>query len=180
MSAPYVTSAEGWAGLGGAFRTGHRMFAPPPVLTLSEWADKYAYIPKEAGAFPGKYRTDFAEFQRGIQDAITDPDIETVVMMMAAQTGKSQIQLNTIGFFSHWDPSPILTIQASEREAEKFSKNRIAKMIRDTPVLKLSRFPHRAPGTPATRSSTKNSQAACSSLLEPTLRPAWPPCPSVC
>lgn len=133
---PYVTSTEGLAALGGAFRSGHRMFMPPPTLSLSEWADRYAYIPKEAGAFPGKYRTDFAEFQRGIQDAITDPDIETVVMMMAAQTGKSQIQLNAIGYYSHWDPSPILTVQASEREAEKYSKNRIAKMIRDTPVLR--------------------------------------------
>jgi phage terminase large subunit GpA-like protein len=132
----YVTSVEGMDALGSAFKVGQRMFMPPPALTLSEWADRYAYIPKEAGAFPGKYRTDFAEFQRGIQDAITDPDIETVVMMMAAQTGKSQIQLNAIGYYSHWDPSPILTVQASEREAEKYSKNRIAKMIRDTPVLR--------------------------------------------
>lgn len=136
MSAAYTTTPEGWARLDSAFAAGHKMFAPPPALTLSEWADRYAYIPKEAGAFPGKYRTDFAEFQRGIQDAITDPDIETIIMMMAAQTGKSQIQLNTIGFYSHWDASPILTIQASEREAEKYSKNRIAKMIRDTPVLR--------------------------------------------
>ncbi len=136
LHAPYITSAEGSDGLGNSHRRAQKMFLPPPVLSLSQWADKYAYIPKEAGAFPGKYHTDFAEFQRGIQDAITDPDIETVVMMMAAKTGKSQIQLNASGFFSHWDPSPILTIQTSEREAEKFSKNRIAKMIRDTPVLR--------------------------------------------
>ena len=127
--APYITSAEGWERMAGSHRRAQKMFLPPPALTLSEWADRFAYVPKEAGAFPGKYRTDFAEYQRGIQDAITDPAVETVVMMMAAQTGKSQIQLNAIGFFSHWDPSPILTIQASEREAEKFSKNRIAKMI---------------------------------------------------
>lgn len=134
--APYVTSAEGWTRLAAAFRAAHKMFLPPPALTLSQWADKYAYIPKEAGAFPGKYHTDFAEFQRGIQDALTDPDIETVVMMMAAQTGKSQIQLNAVGYYSHWDASPILVVQTSEREAEKFSKNRIAKIIRDTPVLR--------------------------------------------
>jgi phage terminase large subunit GpA-like protein len=136
----YVTSAEGWDYLGRSFRKAHRMFAPPPKLSLSEWSDRYAYIPKESGAFPGKFRTDFAEYQRGIQDAFTDPDVETVVMMMAAQTGKSQIQLNAIGYYAHWEPSPILCVQTSEREAEKFSKNRIAKMIRDTPVLR-SLFP---------------------------------------
>ncbi len=118
------------------FARGARMFLPPPSLSLSEWADRYAYIPRETGAHPGKYHTDFAEYQRGIQDAITDPNTETVVMMMAAQTGKTQIQLNAIGYFSHWEPSAVLCMQASEREAEKFSKMRIAKMIRETPVLR--------------------------------------------
>lgn len=133
---PYTTSAEGLAGLQAAFVRSGKMYTPPPILTLSEWSDRFAYIPKEAGAFPGKFRTDFAEYQRGIQDAITDPDIETVVLQMCSQSGKSQIQLNAIGYYSHWEPSPILVVQASEREAEKFSKNRIAKMIRDTPVLR--------------------------------------------
>ena len=130
------TSTEGLASLRKAFRSSQGMFLPPPILTLSEWADKYAYIPKESGAFPGKFNTGFAEYQRGIQDAITDPNIETVVQMLCSQSGKSQIQLNTIGYYTHHDPSPILVVQASEGEAEKFSKNRIAKMIRDTPVLR--------------------------------------------
>lgn len=130
------TSPEGLASLGNALRSAQGMFNPPPILTLSEWADRYAYIPKEAGAFPGKFNTGFAEYQRGIQDAITDPNVETVVQMLCSQSGKSQIQLNTIGYYTHHDPSPILVVQASEGEAEKFSKNRIAKMIRDTPVLR--------------------------------------------
>jgi phage terminase large subunit GpA-like protein len=56
--------------------------------------------------------------------------------MWASQTGKTRIQMNAIGYYSHHDPSPIMIIQFSLDEAEKFSKNRIAKMIRDTPVLK--------------------------------------------
>lgn len=132
----YKTSPEGMAALQASIRKAHGMYMPPPILTLSEWSDRYAYIPKESGAFPGKFSTSFAEYQRGIQDAITDPNIETVVQMLCSQSGKSQIQLNTIGYFTHHDPSPILVIQASEGEAEKFSKNRIAKMIRDTPVLR--------------------------------------------
>jgi phage terminase large subunit GpA-like protein len=133
---PYQTSAEGLAALHSAVRRSQHLFLPRPQLTLSQWADEYAFIPKESGAYPGRFNTSFAEYQRGIQDAISDPDIETVVMMLPAQSGKSQIDLNAIGFYSHWDPSPILVVQASEREAEKFSKNRIAKMIRDTPVLR--------------------------------------------
>ena len=136
MSATYTTSTEGLAALASAFHRSARLFQPPPNLTLSEWADRFAYIPKEAGAFPGKFQTDFAEYQRGLQDAMTDPAVETVVMMLCAQSGKTQGQLNAVGYYSHWEPSPILFVQASLAEAEKFSKNRIAKAIRDTPVLR--------------------------------------------
>lgn len=135
MSA-YATSVEGTAALALAFSRSHAMYAPPAILTLSEWADLYAYVPPEAGAFPGKFLTESAEYQRGIQDAITDPTIETIVQMMCSQSGKTQIQLNTVGYYSHHEPSPILFVQASEGEAEKFSKNRVAKMIRSTPVLR--------------------------------------------
>lgn len=133
---PYATSLEGIERLRVAFTKGHALLAPPPPLTLSQWADLYAYVPPEAGAFPGKFYTGSAEYQRGIQDAITDPTIETIVMQMCSQSGKTQIQMNTLGFFSHYQPSPILFVQATEGEAEKFSKNRIAKMIRSTPVLR--------------------------------------------
>jgi phage terminase large subunit GpA-like protein len=132
----YQTSADGLRALSAAFRRSFESFRPKPKLTLSEWADKFAYIPPEAGASPGKFYTSSAEYQRGMQDALTDPDIETVVLMMCSQSGKTQMQLNAVGYFSHYEPSPMLFVQASEGEAEKFSKNRISKMIRATPVLR--------------------------------------------
>jgi phage terminase large subunit GpA-like protein len=132
----YQTSPQGLTALTGAIARGQSIYLPKPKLTLSEWADRYAYIPPEAGAYPGKFHTDFAEYQRGIQDAITDSANETVVMMMCAQSGKTQIQMNAMGYFTHWEPSPILVVQASLGEAEKFSKNRISKMIKVTPVLR--------------------------------------------
>lgn len=132
----YQTSPEGADALAASFRKAHGMYEPPPVLSLSQWSDKHAYIPPEAGAMPGKFFTASAEYQRGIQDAITDPTIETVVEMLCSQSGKTQIQLNTVGYYSHYEPAPQLFVQASEGEAEKFSKNRVAKMIRATPVLR--------------------------------------------
>jgi phage terminase large subunit GpA-like protein len=131
-----VSSPESLAALDAAIAAGLSLFKPPDPLSLSEWSDRYAYLPRETSALPGKFQTATAEYQRGIMDAITDPLIETVVMMMGAQTGKTQIQLNAIGYFSHHDPSPIMGVMPTLDEAEMFSKNRIAKMIRDTPVLK--------------------------------------------
>jgi len=48
-------------------------FEPPPKLTISEWADEYRKLSGEASAEQGQWRTERAEFQRGIMDAISDP-----------------------------------------------------------------------------------------------------------
>jgi phage terminase large subunit GpA-like protein len=132
----YVSSPEGLAALELAIATGLQQFTPPPVLSLSAWADEFAILSREDSAQPGKFQTSSAEYQRGAMDAITDPAIENIILKWASQTGKTRIQMNAIGYYSHHDPSPIMMIQFSLEEAEKFSKNRVAKMIRDTPVLR--------------------------------------------
>ena len=43
--------------------------------------------------------------------------------------------LNPIGYYVHYDPSPIMVIQPTIDMAEKFSKEKLSPMLRDTPVL---------------------------------------------
>ncbi len=113
-----------------------RLLKPPPVLSMSEWADTYRRLSPEASAEPGNWNTARAEYQRGIMDAITDVDVETVVVMSSAQVGKSEMTLNMIGYYVHQDPSPILVIQPTIDMGQTFSRDRLAPMVRDTPVLK--------------------------------------------
>lgn len=131
-----ASSLKSLAALKDAIRRGLALFKPPDPLSLSEWSDRFGYLPRETSALPGKFQTATAEYQRGIMDAITDPLIETVVLCMGAQTGKTQIQLNTLGYYSHHDPSPMMFVMPTLEEAEQFSKNRVAKTIRDTSVLR--------------------------------------------
>lgn len=109
---------------------------PPPKLALSVWADTYRVLSSEAAAEPGKWYTSRAEYQREILDTISDPSVETVVLMMGSQLGKSEALLNILGYFIHNDPSPIMLVQGSIDEARKFSTTRIAPLFRDTPVLR--------------------------------------------
>jgi phage terminase large subunit GpA-like protein len=69
-------------------------------------------------------------------DALCDPAVEEVVLMWPAQTGKTEVQINTIGYFVHQDPCPILKIDPTLEMAENFSKTRLAPTIRDSPALK--------------------------------------------
>jgi len=90
----------------------------------------------EASAEPGRWRTGRAEYQRGIMDAISDPAVESVVVMSAAQIGKTEIVNNVVGFHIGHDPAPILVVQPTLDMAQSWSKDRLAPMLRDTPDLK--------------------------------------------
>ena len=109
--------------------------APPPTLTVSQWADKKRRLSPESSAEPGQWRTDRAPYQREMMDAINDSDVETVVIMCASQLGKSEIINNIIGYYIDCDPGPMLMIQPSIDMAQDYSKRRIAPMIRDTEAL---------------------------------------------
>jgi phage terminase large subunit GpA-like protein len=111
-------------------------WAPPPDLTVSQWADQFRRLSSEASAEPGTWRTDRAPYQRGIMDASSDPLIREVVVMKSAQVGWTEILNNTIGFHVDQDPSPTLLLQPTLEMAEAWSKDRLAPMIRDTPRLK--------------------------------------------
>ena len=111
----------------------NEIFRPPPDLSISQWADEYRFLSVEASPEPGKWLTSRAEYQREIMDAVKLS--ERVVIMTAAQVGKSELLLNTLGYFIHYDPCPVLMLQPTIQMAEDFSKDRLAPMIRDTPVL---------------------------------------------
>lgn len=117
------------------FKNISSIMAPPPVLTISEWADKYRMLSSEASAEAGRWRTDRAPYQREIMDAISNNSVETVVIKSSAQIGKSELLLNTIGYYIDYDPSPILLLQPTVDGAKDFSKDRIATMVRDTPAI---------------------------------------------
>ncbi len=109
--------------------------APPPLLSLTEWADHYRYLSSESSAEPGKFLTARVPYQRAIMDAITDPEVEVVVLMMASQTGKTEIMNNAVGYYIHQDPAPMMMVQPTKEMGEAWSKDRLVPMIRDTPAL---------------------------------------------
>ena len=110
-------------------------YATPPEMTVAQWADKFRVLSPESSAERGRWRTDRAPYQREIMDAVGDPRVERVVVKSSAQVGKTEILLNTIGYFMDYDPAPIMYIQPTEDMAESFSKDRLSPMIRDCPVL---------------------------------------------
>jgi len=109
-------------------------WTPPPDLTLSEWADTYAYLSPESAAQPGKWET--IPYQKGIMDAVTDPSIEKITVMKSARVGYTKVLNHIIGYHVHQDPCPIMVVQPTIDDAQGYSKEELSPMFRDTPVLK--------------------------------------------
>jgi len=114
-----------------------RAFAPPPDLTISQWADAERALSPESSASPGKWRTDRAEYLRGIMDAVSDPEVEEVDVEGCSQFGKTEVLLNIIGFYMQHDPAPMLLVQPTLSVSESFSKDRFSPMIRDTRSISM-------------------------------------------
>jgi phage terminase large subunit GpA-like protein len=109
---------------------------PPPLLTVSQWADAHRMLGTESSAEPGRWRTDRTPYLREPMDRLspTDP-CERVVLQWGSQLGKTEAGLNWMGYVIHHQPAPLLMVQPSLEMAELYSEQRFAPLLRSTPEL---------------------------------------------
>ena len=112
------------------------IFRPLPRLTLHDWAEQFRQLSR-LSAEPGPWRTDRVPYLREIMDAVSDPEVEEMVLMKCSQMGYTEgVINNAIGYFCDQDPSPILVVQPSDSDAEEFSKKKLMPMIQSTPRVR--------------------------------------------
>lgn len=113
-----------------------RAWAPPPTLTVSQFADQEIIL--TTGPLAGSHwRTDFAPFQRGILDAVHEPGVETIVVMGSSQWGKTSCAIAICAYFMAHEPCPILIVEPTvDPMARDFAKNRLEPIIDASPTLR--------------------------------------------
>jgi len=111
-------------------------FSPPEELSVAEWADKNRRLSPENSAESGLWRTERTPYLREPMEAFTDPCVNQIVFVAASQVGKSEFELNVIGYIIDQDPGSILYVHPTLEDARKFSRLRVAPMIRDSDVLR--------------------------------------------
>jgi phage terminase large subunit GpA-like protein len=124
------------------------MFAPSPVtswmggfepqarLTCSEWTGAERYLPETSAARGGRYHLESVPALRGILDTIHEPGVRKIAIRKAAQVGMSEGLLSIVGYLIAHDPSPTILMLPTINDAELFSKEKLAPMIRTTPALR--------------------------------------------
>jgi phage terminase large subunit GpA-like protein len=110
-------------------------FAPPPLLTVSQWADQCRVVPSYS-AEPGRWVTEKTPYLREIMDCFSDHAINRVVFMKCRRIGATEAGINVIGYFIAQDPSPIFIVQPTVDDAKDFSKEQLTPTIEETDALR--------------------------------------------
>lgn len=109
-------------------------FAPPARAPIVEWAESNIVLPAASNAEPGPLV--YKPYQRGLVEAFADPEAETLVYMLASQTGKSTTIDSALLYSMACDPGPTLVVHPSEGKALDFVKNRLDPLIEATPAIR--------------------------------------------
>jgi phage terminase large subunit GpA-like protein len=111
--------------------------APPPNLTVTEWAEANRVLSAKDSAEPGPYRIRRTPYAREPQDCLgARSQIEEVVLMWGAQTSKTTVGTNWIGYTIDHNPGPIMVLWPTINVAKRNSRQRLTPMFDATPSLR--------------------------------------------
>ena len=111
-------------------------YTPPEPLTVSQWAERHRVLSRESSAEAGPWRNARTPYMVEPMDAFNDPRVREIAIVAMSQSAKSEAELNMIGYIIDQDPGSTLYVQPNLDDAKKFSRLRIAPMLRDSPRLR--------------------------------------------
>ena len=129
-----MESHEGAEAVERAWRDG---LTPDPLLTVSEWADRYRVLSQRASSEPGRWRTERAPYLREIMDCLSPSSpFQRVVFMKGSQVGGSECGNNWIAYVIHQAPGPMMAVAPTVELAKRNSKQRLDPLIEESEVLR--------------------------------------------
>jgi phage terminase large subunit GpA-like protein len=118
---------------------------PEPALSVADWADRHRVLSPRASAEPGRWRTARTPYLAEIMAALSPSHpAQRIVFMKGAQVGGTEAGNNWLGFLIHHAPGPTLAVQPTVELAKRFSRQRVATLIEETPALRERVTPARS------------------------------------
>jgi phage terminase large subunit GpA-like protein len=117
-----------------AFRRGLR---PDPELTVTEWANSCRVLTESSSPEPGPWRTSRTPYLQEIMDELSPSSPTTdIVFMKGAQIGGSECGNNWCGYVIDQAPGPMMIVEPTVELAKRYSRQRVAPMIRHSLALR--------------------------------------------
>lgn len=124
----------------------YEALAPPARISVSEHATKFRILPDDE-AEPGNWKNERTPYLIEIMDRLGPyDDCRELVLMKGAQLGGTEAILNALLYWIEHAPGRILCILPGEDEAKTFSRERLQKMIDNTPALQNLLAPKKRTG----------------------------------
>lgn len=115
---------------------------PPERLTVAEAAEKYRRL-NNPGAYVGPWRNAMAPYLVEPQEVLTSHEFTGEIFVGPAQAGKTDMYLNWQAHSVVCDPADMMLIEKSQTAARDFSKRRIDRLHRHTPIVAERLVQHR-------------------------------------
>ena len=110
---------------------------PPAIVTVTAWSEANRILSSKDSAEAGPYRAARTPYVvQPMDDLSAHSPVEEVVLIWGAQTSKTTIGSNWIGYLADTNPGPVMIVQPTIDMAKRYSRQRLTPMIEESPRLK--------------------------------------------
>lgn len=128
--------ATGYASLDDLERALWDGLRPDVIVDVATWSESNRILSGEGASEPGPWRNERTPYLVEIMQSLSpESRVEEVVFMKSAQIGGTECGNNWIAYIVARGLGPTLAVQKSVGLAERYSKQRLDPMFRDTPAL---------------------------------------------
>lgn len=111
-------------------------WTPPTSLTVSQWADKYRFLPTETSNEPGLWRTGKTPYLEDIMDYLSISSKYThISVMKGAQLGLTEAGNNWLGYIIDLAPATTLFLMPSQGLINAVNEQKLDPMFKNCPSL---------------------------------------------
>lgn len=122
-----------------ALRSMARALLPRKRVTVSQWADEHRVLSTKGSSLAGKWRTSRNPPQQEPMDACSAKSgVREVVLMLPVQWGKSEIEVNVLGYTMTEAPGPVMVCLPGEVSMDKWVNQKLNPMIDETDAVRDS------------------------------------------
>lgn len=120
-----------------ALRSMARAIAPRKRMLVSDWADNNRVLSTKGSSIAGQWRTSRNPPLREPMDACSSKSgVRDVSLMFPIQFGKTEVEVNALGYFMTEAPGPIMVCLPGEVSMDKWVNQKLNPLIEETPAVR--------------------------------------------
>lgn len=114
-----------------------RALAPRKRRTVSQWADQHRVLSTKGSSLAGQWRTSRnPPLQEPMDACSAKAGVREVTLMFPIQFGKTEVEVNALGYVMTENPGPVMVCLPGEVSMEKWVNQKLNPLIDETPLVR--------------------------------------------